>query len=259
MRAEVENNVILGIARDIAGGTLVPKDPPYLATAVAHGDVVACALRTPPHTLPVSRTSAGPAAAIARDAHALFPRLPALSGPVPTAGAAASAWSELAGTAVRPGRQQRIHVIRSLEQSTPSVAGALRRAEESDLPCIVAWIAAFVREAAPDEPSDPHEIAYRYFDRGGLFLWDDGGPVSLAGFSGQTPNGVRVGPVYTPPEARRRGYATATVAALTHRLLDAGNRYCCLYTDVANPTSNHIYRDIGYRPLCDVSDYVLDG
>src|SRR5262249_59329939 len=93
----------------------------------------------------------------------------------------------------------------------PVPAGSRRPAEDAALPCVVEWIAAFVAESAHDEPSDPRDIAFRYYEQGGLFLWDDGGPVALAGFTGRTANGVRVGPVYTPPEQRRRGYATAAV------------------------------------------------
>src|SRR5262249_53161693 len=144
----------------------------------------------------------GAAVPLARDAHALFPDLPALCGPEPTAGAVASAWSALAGNPARPGRQQRIHVIRSLDRREPGAAGSLRRVQDADLACVVDWIGAFIAEAAPDEPSDPRDIAFRYYEQGGLFVWDDGGPVALAGFHGRTANGVRVGPVYTPPEQR---------------------------------------------------------
>src|SRR5205823_10825158 len=89
----------------------------------------------------------------------------------------------------------------------------------------------------------------------GLVLWDDGGPTSVAGFGGATPNGIRIGPVYTPPELRRRGYASALVAALSQRMLDQGRRLCFLYTDLSNPTSNRIYRAIGYEPVCDSKEY----
>ena len=79
----------------------------------------------------------------------------------------------------------------------------------------------------------------------------------MAAFTGKTPNGVRVGFVYTPARSRRRGYATACVATLSQALLDQGNQYCCLYADLANSTSNNIYQRIGYRPLCDFADYAL--
>ena len=75
--------------------------------------------------------------------------------------------------------------------------------------------------------------------------------MSLAGFGGPTPNGIRIGPVYTPPDLRGRGYGTAVTAEVSRLLLDRGHRFCFLYTDLANPTSNAIYMRIGYEPVCD--------
>ena len=94
---------------------------------------------------------------------------------------------------------------------------------------------------------------------GRLFLWCDPDPVSMAGWAGRTPNGVRINFVYTPPVNRGRGYATAAVSALTQRLLHAGRRFCFLFTDLANPTSNRIYRSIGYEHLCDFMHIDFDG
>jgi predicted GNAT family acetyltransferase len=96
--------------------------------------------------------------------------------------------------------------------------------------------------------------------RAGILLWEDGGaPVSAAGWGGATPNGIRIAPVYTPPELRGRGYATALTAELSQRLLDGrlfegGRRFCFLYTDLANPTSNAIYERIGYRRVAESAE-----
>jgi len=97
--------------------------------------------------------------------------------------------------------------------------------------------------------------ATQWISGGGLWLWVDDGPVAMAGAVGRTPNGIRVGAVYTPPDRRRQGYASSLVAALSQAQLDAGRRFCFLYTDLANPTSNHIYGAIGYEPVCDVDEY----
>ena len=94
-------------------------------------------------------------------------------------------------------------------------------------------------------------------DSAGYAIWEDGLPVSLAGFSGETPNGVRIGPVYTPPVLRSRGYGSAVTAAVSAERLAAGRRFCFLYTDAANPTSNKIYTQIGYEPVCDAFDYAF--
>ena len=95
-----------------------------------------------------------------------------------------------------------------------------------------------------------NELAVR-----GAYLWEDGGPVSLAAYSGYTPHGARVGPVYTPPARRGHGYGSAVTAALSQHLLDGDRQFCCLFTNLANPTPNHIYQTIGYTPVCDVAEY----
>ena len=80
-------------------------------------------------------------------------------------------------------------------------------------------------------------------------------PPRPATWTGPTPNGVRVTLVYTPPAVRGHGYASSCVAALSALLLASGRKYCFLFTDLANPTSNSIYTKIGYRPVCDVDEY----
>lgn len=86
-------------------------------------------------------------------------------------------------------------------------------------------------------------------------MWEDREAVSLCGVGGLTPNGIRIGPVYTPPSAGRRGYASALVAEASQLQLDAGRRFCFLHTDLANPTANHIYQAIRYEPVRDVDEY----
>ena len=90
----------------------------------------------------------------------------------------------------------------------------------------------------------------------GLLIWEkDGVPVSMAGYAGPTPSGIRIGAVYTTPEQRKNGYASAVTAGLSQHLLDIGYKFCFLFTDLLNPTSNHIYQQIGYVPVCDVDRY----
>ena len=58
-----------------------------------------------------------------------------------------------------------------------------------------------------------------------------------------------------PPAQRKRGYASACVATLSHLLLNRGYEFCMLYTDLTNPTSNAIYQAIGYEPVIDSTMY----
>jgi predicted GNAT family acetyltransferase len=107
------------------------------------------------------------------------------------------------------------------------------------------------------EVGDSEALVAERLRRGRLYVWDDDGPRTMAAWAGKTPHGVRVNFVYTPPESRGQGYASACVAALSQRLLDEGNDFCCLYTDLSNPISNSIYQKIGYRPVSDSGFYRL--
>src|SRR5581483_10201146 len=87
------------------------------------------------------------------------------------------------------------------------------------------WIAfgeEVLHEGGPGRERAEATLDHRLSTAGtGIFLWEDAGEVvSLAGWGGRTPNGIRVGPVYTPPELRGRGYATALTAELSQQLLD---------------------------------------
>ena len=151
----------------------------------------------------------------------------------------------------------RIYEIRRPPTSVYQPPGVIRPIAESDLDLVTSWLAAFVSELGAAEPRQPAQIARTRLAAEDLYVWSDGGPVSMAGFGGKTPNGVRVNLVYTPEANRRRGYASACVAALTQILMDRGNRYCALYADLANATSNAIYQRIGYEHLCDAAEYEL--
>ena len=74
----------------------------------------------------------------------------------------------------------------------------------------------------------------------------------MAGAAWPTRTGIRIAPVYTPPAHRGRGYGSAVTAAATRAQLDAGRSACYLYTDLANLTSNQLYRALGYEPVTDV-------
>jgi predicted GNAT family acetyltransferase len=45
---------------------------------------------------------------------------------------------------------------------------------------------------------------------------------------------------------------------MTQMLLDRGGRFCFLFTDLANPTSNSIYQTVGYRPVADVDQWSFE-
>jgi predicted GNAT family acetyltransferase len=249
---EAEHNLILGLSGRLREDPYIYGTEPYFAVVEDNGRVVAVAMRTPPHNLILSELDDERALdVVAEDVRATFSVLPGVLGPKRAAERFVSLWGV-------PGElriAQRAHRAESVTLPE-GVLGRMRAYEDGDRDLILAWLEQFIDEALPEEaPDSPQSsLEHRLADPdGGFALWeDDGEPVSLVGFGTPTPNGIRVGPVYTPPELRRRGYASALTAEVTQMLLDRGRRFCFLFTDLANPTSNSIYYAVGYRPVTDV-------
>jgi hypothetical protein len=258
--SELENTVMFGIARSIADGARVPKEPPYFATATDGGEIDCCAVRTPPHPVLVTRGTPRGLAALAADAVAALSGLPGVIGPRESAASFAEAWRLLSGGGAQVSMRQRLHSIERVSADLPAVRGRLRTVELGERALAIEWSVSFAREAMPDRrvPAGESEDAVDLHLRSRtLYFWDDGRPVAMCANAAATATMARINAVYTPPDLRGRGYATAAVAALTRTLLDGGRRCCCLYTDLANPTANSVYRRIGYRPVCDIDQYAF--
>ena len=97
----------------------------------------------------------------------------------------------------------------------------------------------------------------RLIEQRRLYLWVDGEPRCMVGAVRDTPNTTGVSAVYTARPFRNRGYASIAVATLSQQLLDAGRTSCFLYTDLANPVSNAVYRRVGYEPIDDVVEITI--
>src|SRR5919112_1838517 len=181
--------------------------------------------------------------------------LPGVTGAVPESESFADAWTAVAGGVHRVRMRQGIYRARSVALPD-GISGSARPIVADDRELVVEWLQAFEREALHGHtPQSDHE---QWFERrlasdtGGVDLWEDGSAVvSMCGYGGATPHGIRVGPVYTPPDRRSRGYGSAVTAHVTKAQLDGGRDYCFLYTDLTNPTSNKIYMQIGYERVCD--------
>jgi uncharacterized protein len=258
---EAEHNLILGLSARLRTEPRLYGEDPYFAVALEDDRVVGVTMRTPPHNLILSLIDDDAALEpIAADAQALFGSLPGVIGPKEPVARFARLWEERTGTSARIGIQQRVY--RASEVVLPEGAsGSMRTYEEDDRDLVVGWMDAFLHEAMPHggpEDAEGWLERNRSSADSGIVLWVEGGdPVSFSGHGGPTPNGIRVGPVYTPPELRRRGYASALVAEQTQMLLGAGRKFCFLFTDLANPTSNSIYQRIGYEAVSDADQWVF--
>jgi predicted GNAT family acetyltransferase len=264
--SEAENNLPLGIIGAVQAGEYRDRAPFFAVVhegPVANSDsIVAIALRTPPFPVLIALT---PGAANREAARLLVAELHRVFG-AEIAGFNADArigppyveaWAELTGVEAVVHMQLRIFKC-SAVKPTARVAGIGRSATTGDRGVLETMATGFYRDALPDE-YDPKTVE-TFVERNltahpsqrGLLLWDvNGEVVSMAAYTGPTLHGIRIGAVYTPPEHRSHGYASACVAELTRQLLQQGREFCFLFTDLSNPTSNKIYREIGYEPVSD--------
>jgi uncharacterized protein len=174
--------------------------------------------------------------------------LPGVNGDAATAASFAGQWTERCKSEATPFQGMRLYELLEVGEA-PCVEGTLRQAVESDRSLMIHWTRAFQTEVG--EPADDIELhVERGLAAGQLWLWDDRETVSMAVSREPIEGVVRVSGVYTPPDQRKRGYAAACVHALSKHLRDAAYR-CILYTDLGNPTSNSIYRRIGYRAVAE--------
>jgi uncharacterized protein len=255
---EARHNLILGLA-----GTL--RDDPSLYPAhelwlVEDGQAtVGAALRTPPYNLVLG---GGSEVALAALAHETGGAIPGAVGAVPEIDDFVGACVRVHGVTPEPRVRQGIYALDTVVP--PAVPpGRPRPATMEDRALLVRWWGEFGVEALgaleQDEEQNGRNVDHKLTAPGnGIALWEvDGEPVCAVGYGSPTKTGVRIGPVYTPPYQRGRGYASALTAHVSAAQLAAGRDFCFLYTDLANPTSNKIYVAIGYRRVCDSIQYAF--
>ncbi|MGO9876740.1 MAG: GNAT family N-acetyltransferase [Acidimicrobiia bacterium] len=191
-------------------------------------------------------------AAIRALAAAIAPPIPGVVGDAAAAATFAGHFAERHGVPVSPFEAQRLYELCRLE-ATATAPGALRLAVAADGPTLVRWTRGFATDTET-AAGDAHDFVDVGLAAGRLWVWDDNGPVSMAGASKPAAGVCRMQRVYTPTTRRGAGYATACVEQLSRELTGRGLR-CVLYTQMRNPTSNAIYRRIGYRPVSEVLSY----
>jgi len=260
MADEARHNLalgILGFARDH------PDVYPELEGWIVRddGQVAGVAVRTAPYNLILARPVDD--RALEALAASISSELPGVVGAVPEVDGFTEAWSARYDVTATVRLEQRIYALERLLAPHPT-GGASHLAGVDDRNLAIAWMREFTAEAMHGDDADAGRIERSVDARldpasaGGIVLWEvEGEPVSLAAFGGPTPNGMRIGPVYTPPGCRGRGYASALVARRSAAARADGLR-CLLYADLANPTSNAIYRTIGFRPVAELVRYEFD-
>jgi len=251
-------------------GTPPPDYPRWWAVVRDHGgEIAGVAMRTapfPPHPLFVLGMPIEAAAALAGELRDRGEEVRGVNGSLPAASSVASEIARLCGGTVRTWEHTRLYELKNLIPPS-AVPGSPRFANGQDLELCLTWFAAFHDDAAEQAGRDvsdgavtmvtEHDLKERISELR-VLLWEvHGRPVHLCGFNALSFGVSRVGPVYTPREHRGHGYASAGVAEVSRRLLAEGSRVC-LYTDQANPTSNKIYRALGFEPVVDMANFLVE-
>jgi predicted GNAT family acetyltransferase len=235
-------------ARIVAGQE--PERDTYLWATVTDSDarVVGAAMHTPPHSVFLSRMPAEAAASLARALAADRRAVPGVNGAIGATRPFAASWLAVTGRASRQVTAERQYHLGTLLPPQGVAGRGITAATAQDVNLMAAWLAAFHDEAQPDAPIlDWRGVAERRIRARQVHFWQvDGVVVALAAVSAPAVGVARVGPVYTPPAHRRRGYGAAVTAHATAAAQAAGAEHVVLYTDLANPTSNSIYQKIGF-------------
>jgi uncharacterized protein len=257
---EATNSLLLGLSEDLVTRPSLLSDeaPWYLRVVDAQGKTLTAALRTPPVNLILTFASEAQVNIIAEYIFKLNPNLPGVTGPLAQVEDFSRIWFELTGKRAELGLASKIYQADSI-QVPHEVPGYFRafRMDEYDL--ALRWMKEFGKEAAPNE-ARTEEVWRKSVDRAlgkqMAYVWiNNEEPVAMAHLNRPTQNTITVSYVYTPKHQRCQGFASALTAKLSEKMLKE-KRYCVLYTDLANPTSNKIYQKIGYREVTE-SKYVL--
>ncbi len=249
-KQEDEYSLFIGILEQIKEGRY---EEYYLGIAKRETEIAAACLMTPPHPLQLIDFTGeqGLEKNLVEKMMADGIWVDSIIGNRQTAEAFAEAWSEKKGTAVEEVMNQGLYRIDSVNRKLAKSPGAWRVASKKDAQVLEQWMLQFEQETGINA-STPAEVARKideFLERKEVFVWEDRGEVvSCMKKSRPSKHGITVSFVFTPRRYRRRGYARSLVAEVTEELLQEYD-FAMLYTDLENPTSNKIYKEIGYEQI----------
>jgi len=263
LKHEAENNLPLAILISLKKSkNYYEEEKPLLFSLINNKELELIALRTPPHDLLISYTdNLEHINALVDELFKRKEKLPGVLSFKEAADTFANLWCEKNSLKCNLFRKERVF---KLERVSKVCLGDrhFSVASKAHQTLVLKWVEEMMREALIDVTDEVIDQSKKTFakefeeNRSSFYLlFDDSEPISMVRKAGKTPNGNFVNYVYTPLSLRRKGYATECVAKLSKKLLEEGNKYCFLFTDLSNPTSNSIYQKIGYRPVIDENHY----
>ncbi len=253
LESEMENAIALGSARQARQDDSGYQKPTYWATIEDDGHIVGYAFRTPPFRLGLTELPEEALAKLAADVAEVYATLSGVSGPERTAARFAAAWTQPRGLAADVNLSQRLYAL-----SGPPIRplrppnGHLRLATPRDAWTARGWGAAFLAETQLRHVDIG--IFGQLIEAQQLYIWDDGRARCMAAPIRRVAHGAAIGVLYTPRDARGRGYARATLAAVADALRERGLRDCFLYADPANTAAETVAGSVGFVLVRDFLD-----
>jgi GNAT superfamily N-acetyltransferase len=249
------NNVV----STVVGGRAEPAYPVeagavWLTVHDDQGELAGVALMTPPRPALLGAMSDESAASVADWFVDSGVATPGVNGPVAASSAFRDRYVARTGVATTADRGTRLFRLERVDPPS-GVPGTPRPIAPTDRSLLIEWMTRFhidIHNEVVEDPATGVDQRLRRTDRVMGWLWEDQGePVSMALLAGPVSGVSRIAGVYTPPDRRGHGYASACVAHASQHALDTGSTSCVLFTDLDNPTTNKIYPQVGYRPVAD--------
>ena len=248
-RDPVGNTIELTLLRSNRFG-----DDALLVTLWHDGTAVGAALQTPPYPLACNGIPIDAHHTVAIDLAEIRPDLHGVRGGRQSALAFADAWRAVTGSGGTISTEERLYRLGEL-RPPQNVSGIHREATSSDADLLTDWVEHFFVETFHHQRDQAG--GRRFVDNANaagdrFVLWEDGGaPVSMAMLRAPAAGVSRIGPVFTPPASRGRGYGPSVTAAASDLARRGGVDDVVLFADLANPTSNGIYQRIGFEGVAD--------
>jgi predicted GNAT family acetyltransferase len=263
LQYEAENNLILGLLERLAQNvyTFSETEKPVLIAITKNNRLELVSIRTPPkHKQLLSYTeNLETIKFLVNEMAKTTMDLPGVLGFKAGALQFAQQWARKKKISYVLEMHERIYQLDKVNKSTLG-SNPLYLATPEEKDCLFDYSKAFIKDIFPRTSNEEiirsqQRLEQAIEQQKVYVLKVDNRIVSMVQRAGETPNGQRINMVYTPQAERRKGYATETVAKVSQRILDEGKKFCFLFTDLANPTSNKIYQTIGYKPVIDMDDY----
>jgi len=242
---ETINNLMLGVSERLLNDPSAFEDPFFATLTDENDEIVLAAVMTPPHNMILAgnhNSNIGISVLISSLQENQI-NIPGVIGPVHISESFMKTWKRMVKESGKIKMRQRVYEIRSVKMP-PLPQGRFRVAFPEDNRIITKWLRAFTEEALDDETPPSSNKVQGFISDGRVFVWEkEGKPVSMAMKTRPIAHSITINGVYTPPEYRRQGFATALVANLSQHLLDSGYEFVNLFTDLGNPTSSVRFAD----------------